>query len=181
MARLRKLDPSELNPKQKVLYDRIAGARGAVRGPFNAWLYSPDLCDRVEAFGKYVRFDSEIPMDLKELVVIIAARRWTSQYMWQSHTKVARKEGVSDAVIDAIAAHKRPDFPNEDQRIVYDFAHEMLETGTVGDKTWNDAIGLLGEQRTVELIALIGNFSMVAMALNAFQVDLPEGVAPELT
>ena len=62
MGRLKNLKPEHMTERQKELYDRIAAKRGAVRGPFNAWLYSPELCDRVEALGKFVRYDASFPM-----------------------------------------------------------------------------------------------------------------------
>lgn len=180
MGRLRQLDPAELSDRQRELYDRIAAKRGAVRGPFNAWLYSPELCDRVEALGKYVRYDANIPMLLKEIVVLLIARHFTAQYMWQAHAKIAAKEGVRQDVIDAIASRRMPDFSNDGERIVHDFATQMLRDYRVADATWADASALLGEAATVELTAFVGNFSMVALALNTFEVDLPEGVAPQL-
>jgi 4-carboxymuconolactone decarboxylase len=180
MGRLRQLDPAELTSQQRGLYDRIAAKRGAVRGPFNAWLYSPELCDRVESLGKYLRYDSAIPMLLREVVVLAVARHFTSQYMWQAHARIAVKEGVSQAVVDAIGKRQLPLFPAPEQKVVFDYAAELLRDHEVSDASWAAAVKLLGEVGTVELTAFIGNFSMVAMALNAFKVDLPKGVEPQL-
>ncbi len=180
MGRLPNLDPSQLSGYQKELYDRIAAQRGAVRGPFNAWLYSPHLCDRVEALGKYVRFDSDISMQLKEIAVLQIARHFTSQYMWQAHVRFALKHGVAQHVIDAIAGNREPAFDTPEEKTVYTYTKELLENHQVSDASWEALVALLDEPRVVEFTAFIGNFCMVALALNAFKVDLPEGEAPML-
>ncbi|HCE21786.1 MAG TPA: carboxymuconolactone decarboxylase, partial [Hyphomonas sp.] len=100
MGRLKNLKPEHMTERQKELYDRIAAKRGAVRGPFNAWLYSPELCDRVEALGKFVRYDASFPMIVREIVVLVIARHFKAQYMWQAHSRIAVKEGVAQAVVD---------------------------------------------------------------------------------
>lgn len=181
MSRLKNLDPSKISGLQKELYDRIAAKRGAVRGPFNAWLYSPELCDRVEALGKYVRFDSDISMLLKEVAVLVIARHFTSQYVWQAHVRFALKAGVSQPVIDAIAANENPDFPTADERTIYNFTMEMMKKHRVADATWAAMVEMLDEPRVVEFTAFVGNFSMVSMAVNVFDVDLPEGEKPQLS
>ncbi|MBL4811481.1 MAG: hypothetical protein JKX69_03785 [Rhodobacteraceae bacterium] len=181
MGRLKKLDPTKITGYQKELYDRIAAQRGAVRGPFNAWLYSPELCDKVEALGKYVRFDSDISMLLKEVAVLVIARNATSQYVWQAHERFALKHGVSQPVIDAIADNQDPDFPTKDERIIYTYTMELVKTFRVSDATWKAMVEMLDEPRVVEFTAFIGNFNMVCMAVNAFAVDLPAGQEPRLS
>jgi 4-carboxymuconolactone decarboxylase len=42
----------------------------------------------------------------------------------------------------------------------------------VSDDTFGQAMDILGEQGVVDLIGCLGNFSMLAMLLNTFQVDL---------
>ena len=181
MGRLKMRGRDELSAKEQQLYDRIAAQRGAVRGPFNAWLYSPDLCDKVEAFGKFVRFESDVPMNLKEVAVLVVAHKFRSNYVWQAHERFALKHGVSQEVIDSIRGGHLPNFPTVEERKVYNYALEMMTDHHVSDATWQAMVEMLGEKRLVEFTAFIGNFSMVCLAVNAFAVDMPEGVAPAFT
>lgn len=178
MGRLANLDPEMITGYQKELYDRIAAARGAVRGPFNAWLYSPELCDKVEALGKFVRFDSDIPMNLKEIAVLVVARNFRSNYVWQAHEKFALKHGVPQPVIDAIREGSTPVFATPEERIAFDYATQMMTDHRVKDETWAAFVASFDTQRVVEFTAFIGNFSMVSLAVNTFAVDLPNGVEP---
>lgn len=180
MGRLKNLTLEEMSDQQKALYERIAAKRGAVRGPFNAWLYSPELCDRVEALGKFVRYEASFPMIVREIVVLVIARHFTAQYMWQAHAKIAVKEGVPQAVVEAIENREEPQLSDDGERAGYAYARELLETHAVSAETFEAARAAFGETGVVELTAFIGNFTMVAMALNAFQVDLPDNAGPLL-
>ena len=65
--RFRVLAPDELDDAQKKSYDSIAsGPRGGVSGPFNALLRSPELADRAQALGEYLRFNTSLPARLNE-------------------------------------------------------------------------------------------------------------------
>ena len=69
--RLPKLTEDEFSPRQKEMSDRISGKRGGTRGPFLCWLHSPELCDKVEALGAFVRFESSLDLRLRELILLI--------------------------------------------------------------------------------------------------------------
>lgn len=176
--RLEIIEQDKMTAAQRELHARIAGARGAVRGPFNLWLYSPELCDKVEALGKFVRFDSSIPPKLRDITILVTARHWDSSYMWHSYSKRALDTGVTQDIITAIAERRTPDLTIGADRAVYGYAKELLDRHHVSDATFRSAVEAIGKATIVELTALIGNYSMVAMALNAFEVDMPEGAKP---
>lgn len=180
MGRIRNLTLEEMSGQQRALYERIAAKRGAVRGPFNAWLYSPELCDRVEALGRFVRYEASFPMIVREIVVLVIARHFKAQYVWQAHAKIAVKEGVPLGVVDAIGTNRLPPLTEPEGKAGYRYARELLENHEVSDETFEAARKAFGEKGVVELTAFIGNFAMVAMAVNAFKVDLPEGAGPLL-
>lgn len=180
MSRLPPLLRETMSDSQIELYDRIAGKRGAVRGPFNVWLYSPELCDKVEALGRFVRFECSVPEALRQLAVLVVARHWDAQYMWTSYAKRAAELGIPAEIIAAIAERRAPHFAAPQEKAVYDYARELLESHRVSDATYRAAVALLEPKGAVDLTALIGNYSMVAMVLNAFEIDLPAGVAPPL-
>jgi 4-carboxymuconolactone decarboxylase len=169
------LERDAMTPAQLELYDRIAGARGAVRGPFNLWLYSPELCDKVEALGRFVRFDSSVPPQLRDIAILVTARRWDSSYMWHSYSQRAAEGGVAEDVIAAIRDRRKPQFKSDKDQAVYAYATELLDRHKVSQATFDAAAAAVGKPGLVELTALIGNYSMVAMALSAFEVDMPVG------
>ncbi|HEY8046151.1 MAG TPA: carboxymuconolactone decarboxylase family protein [Streptosporangiaceae bacterium] len=161
-----------MSPRQQEISDRITSRRGGTRGPFLVWLRSPELCEKVEALGAYCRFESSLDLRLRELSLLIAARHWDAQYSWNAHVGKAADAGVSRESLQALAEHKDPGFTRRDEQAVYQLSTEILGAHFVSDATFTMALDELGEQGVVDLIGSLGNFSMLAMLLNTFQVDL---------
>ncbi len=176
--RLPTLSVDQFSARQKALYERIAGKRGAVRGPFQVWLHSPELCDRVEALGAYVRFDCSLSEKLREFSILITARHFDAQHSWNAHLEKAIAAGLPREVAQAVAEHGEPKFQAEDEKVFYEFCRELLETHFVSDATFAAALKIFGNQGVVDIIGCLGNFSMLAFCLNAFQVDLDPSKAP---
>jgi 4-carboxymuconolactone decarboxylase len=176
--RLQKLTEPEMTPQQRALSERIAGRRGGTRGPFLVWLRSPGLCDRVEALGSYVRFETELPLKYRELGLIMAARHWDAQYSWNAHAAKTIDAGIPREAVEAIAERREPEFTDERDAAFYRFCAELLETHFVTDETFERALELFGDEALVDVIGVLGNSSLLALCLNAFEVDLPEGAAP---
>ncbi|MFM9966788.1 MAG: carboxymuconolactone decarboxylase family protein [Burkholderiales bacterium] len=174
--RLPPLDKTKFTADQQRLWDRIAqGPRGGVRGPYHALLHSPNLCDGFEAVGRFLRYECAVPPRLRELAILVVARRWRAQYEWFAHAPIAAKEGVSAQVIDAIRLHKEPVFDKNDERVIFNFVHELMHSGFVGDAHYAAAQQLLGPTGMVDLVGFVGQYNSVALILNAFEIGLPEG------
>lgn len=165
----------ELTPRQAEISERIASRRGGTRGPFLIWLRSPELCERVEALGAYCRFESALPDRLRELALLIAARHFDAQYSWNAHADKAVAAGLSAASVQRLAERSDPDFGDPEAEIMYRFATEVLEKHFVSDETFAAGMEAFGEQGLVDLIGSLGNYSMLAMLLNTFEVDLQPG------
>jgi 4-carboxymuconolactone decarboxylase len=163
---------TDLSPRQQEISDRISARRGGTRGPFLVWLRSPELCERVESLGAYCRFESNLPDRIRELSLLIAARNLDAQYSWNAHIGKAIDFGVSKDALQALAENKTPEFSNADEQIAYQFSTEILKDHFVTDETFAAALDEFGEAGLVDLIGCLGNFSMLAMLLNTFQVDL---------
>lgn len=195
MSRLRSLNPDELTGEQRQLYDSIAGdarrnaARkskvtadnGALGGPFNALLYAPQVGDAVQRLGAALRFDSSLPGHLRELAILMVAKRWRANYEWYAHALIAAREGLDEALIAAIKAGdalEDAEEAGEDAKIVYRFVTELTGTRRVSEAAYARTKALLGEQGLVELIALVGYYSLISGLLNTFEVAVPDGETP---
>jgi len=117
--RLPVIKPDEMTGRQQEIAARIAGRRGAVRGPFQVWLNSPELCERVEALGAFVRWESALPPRLRELSLLIAARHVDAQYSWNAHVAKCVEEGIPQAAVDAIARNETPEFDDPEVRALH--------------------------------------------------------------
>src|SRR3978361_2543916 len=117
------LTAEEMTDEQRAVVDAIqSGPRYAgLRGPFNALLRAPALCDLVQRVGAYVRFGSSIPAPLNELAICMAGRKWGAQYEFYAHRRLGIDAGLNPAILDAVANGRRPTEMSDDEAIVYDF------------------------------------------------------------
>lgn len=180
-ARIPLPDPATMSPEQRAVYDTVvSGPRGAVIGPLRAALHSPELAERWQQLGAFLRYRTCLPPRLGELAILVTGRRWNAELEWVVHAAAARTAGLSPKVIDAIRDGRPPAFSDPDEADVYAFARELQLSGRVSDPVY-DAIRTRWKERgVVELTALIGYYTMVAMTLNAHRIPLPDGMAAEL-
>jgi 4-carboxymuconolactone decarboxylase len=126
------LEPERMSPEQKCAYDAIvSGPRGGARGPFNVLLRSPELADRVQRVGEYLRFKSSLPARLNEFAILINARFWESKYEWYAHRPLAVKGGLAESITDDLARNRRPARMKPDEELVYEFCTSLHRTHAV--------------------------------------------------
>ncbi len=176
--RLRQLAYEELAPEVRPLADDILKvSSAALGGPYNALLRSPDMARRCFELLDYLRFKTSVNKRLNEFAILIQARLSNAQYEWWAHEPIARRAGLSDAVMADLRACRRPARMQDDERLVYDFCIQLSLNHRVPDALWNEVVERMGEQVAVDLTALSGTYVMVSMLLNATQVGIPGGGA----
>ena len=181
-SRLQVKQPGELTPEQLEQYERVgrsrkAGADGQYGGPFDAWVRAPELGRQAMRLGNFLWEGTTVGRRLVELGILVTARFWESNVEWAAHSRLARQNGVSDEVIDAIFAGSRPTMAPADELIAYDVSLSLHERHDLPVDLYERAVAQFGEEGLVELVATIGFYTMVAMTLQAFEVTVPEGVA----
>lgn len=181
MPRLAPLDLDSMTPEQRRVADAIvAGPRGGIRGPFEAWLRSPGLCDPAQQLGEYCRFSTSLPNDLSEMAILLAGKHWRAQYEFWAHSRLALQAGLPDETVEAIRTGVAPAFRDERERALYELVTELFANRRVSDETYARAVAALGERGVVDVVGIIGYYSLVSMTLNVFEVALPDGVEPPL-
>lgn len=179
--RLTAPDPASYSPRQQEIHDAIAsGPRGSVRGPLAIWLHRPELAARAQELGRYCRYDSSLPPRLSELAILTMARHWGAEYEWAAHKPEALKAGLSPEVVEAIRTHATPPYADDAERVVHAVARVVLETRQVPDALYAEAVATLGEGQVVDLVGVLGYYSLISMTLNVFCIPQPDGCAPEL-
>src|SRR5262245_22698133 len=117
-----------------------AGPRGEVKGPFVAFLRSPELLRRVQKVGEYLRFMCPIDKRLGEFAAIIGARAWSQQFEWWAHYRQALEAGLKREIADAVAEGRRPAGMAEDEELVYDTLTEVINTKGLSGKDYARAV-----------------------------------------
>lgn len=179
--RFPKLTPEQMTPAQREVAAEIsAGPRGEVRGPFLALLHNPELARRLQRLGEHLRWEGKLPPRLKELAVLVTARRWTCQHEWVMHSKLALAGGVTRETVDAIAANVEPKGLSAEEKAVYDFCREVHASGRAADASFAAIEKRFGLDGALELIALNGYYTLMAMVLNTAGLPLPGNAEPPL-
>ncbi|HWM05155.1 MAG TPA: carboxymuconolactone decarboxylase family protein [Actinophytocola sp.] len=173
--RLPPVDPDRLTEEQQRVYRTIAGSRGRVAGPFTALLVSPELADRVQHLGAFIRYDSSLEPRLSELAILVIARAVDSAFEWTAHEPHALRAGVRPEVIEAIRADRRPDGLAADAAAVHDYTRELV-AGDVTDATYDTARDTIGTVGVVELTVLIGYYRLLATTLRAHRLEPTDGL-----
>ncbi len=179
--RFKPLTWETLSPAQlKMVESVMSGKRGAMQGPYNVLLRSPELGNLAQQFGAHTRFNSSLPLALNELAILLVARFWTCQFVWWAHRRIAREAGLDEALIQAIAIGQSPQGLPADVAGVYGFCNQLLQTRAVSDATYAAAVQLFGEAGVVDLMGTMSYYTLVSMSLNVDQYPLPAGETPEL-
>jgi len=173
------LDENKLTAEQQIVFDRIrSGPRGLVEGPLRVWLNSPALAEHAQALGAFCRYGTRLPPRLSELAILIVGAHWRSGFEWHVHAPIAAREGVSAKVIEAIRAAETPEFERDDERIIFNFCSELVATKQASDASYEAVSELLGVEGVVELVGILGYYTLISMTINAFRVPVPNG-SPE--
>jgi 4-carboxymuconolactone decarboxylase len=183
--RLRPLGRRDLTPAQAEVWSAVVnGRRGngqdpdSLSGPFDAWLRRPEAGHPAAVLGEKLRFESSLPPDVLEFAVVTVGARWQSQFEFWAHARLALKRGIDPAVVDALANGREPVLGNPVHRAVYDFVTALLGDGHVAEDVYQSAAAALSEAQVVELVMLVGYYTLVSFTLNVFAVQLPDGVEP---
>jgi len=181
MPRIKLPAPEEMNEAQRRVYDEaVAGRRGRAPLPMLAWLASPEFARRAQKLGEFVRYETTLPPRLSELAILVVARFWTSHYEWVAHKQEALKAGLDESLIADIAGRRPPRFANRDEQIVYDFCVRMNETHSMPGDMYRETVKTIGEKGVVELVGILGYYTLISMTINAFEIGVPEESEREL-
>ena len=139
---------------------------------------APEICEHAAKLGEHLRWGTSLPDRLSELAIIATARFWRAQYEWYAHAPLAEKAGVPAAAVEAIRRGETPSFEEKEEALVYRICSELFKTQRLSGASFNEATTTLGETGLVEIIAIIGYYTLIGNTLNVFQVAVPEGTAP---
>ncbi len=176
MVRVPELDLATLTPEQKRVRGEIGSSHGGVLDQlFSVWLRNPGLADKANQLRTELRQHGKLDQRLVELVILAISRHWSAQYAWAAHEQPALDVGIDRDVIEAIRDFREPTFDREDERVTFDVVSELNQTHAIADETYEGALALFGLDLMIELVAVVGFYTMVAMTLQAFDAPVQDG------
>ena len=174
--RFKDLEPSELSETQRrIIADISDGPRGKnhpgrdlsrPKGLFSVMIRAPGLADPAQKVGAYLRYGSSLNARISEFAIIITARYWNSEPVWNSHCPLALKAGLAQQTAEALSRGQQPAGMLKDEAVAYRYCRELHETKAVSDETFNIAWGEFGEQGVVDLTGVAGYYTLASMLQN---------------
>lgn len=179
MARIKPITREEATPDQQRVGDVIYGSRNEeYGGPSAILLHIPELAERFDHLRNYLVREQQLPRPMVHLAALMAARFWAAEYAWWKRVPMCLEVGIPQEVIDAVLEHRRPEFADHDLEAVYDYLTELLENRRVSDRAHQRLQGIIGDESMIELVLVLGFYSMLGLVCDAFEPDFPPGVTP---
>jgi 4-carboxymuconolactone decarboxylase len=177
-ARLAQLKEEDLNPAQQALLESLrAGPRGkslTLRGPFAAWMHAPEFGQLAQALGAHARYKTALEPRLSEFAILCTARFWKAQYEWFAHAPMALKAGVKPKAVEDLRKGRAPTSAPKDERAIYAFVQELYKNRRVSNPTYKRVRAFLSDAAMVELVGILGYYTLISMTLNVFHMLPPE-------
>jgi 4-carboxymuconolactone decarboxylase len=178
-------DWDKLTPQQKKYVESIlSGPRGDITGPLGVMMVSPELGDLSQKAIAYSRFAgregfSSVPPKLNELAILVVAKHWSAEYVWNAHHTAAVRLGIPAEVVEAIRTGQRPAAMERDVETVYNFATDFIGKRQVSDTLLQAARNVLGGDRgVVDLVGTMGLYQISSMMVALDQTPLPPSTKP---
>ena len=175
MARLPAATKDSIPSNQQGAFDEIVQNLGGVPpyGPGSVMIHVPEASRRATALNQYLRNDSSLPKKILELAMLVTAREMDCQHIWNAHAASGRREGLSDALVDALRDKQPLPALAADEAAVLNLGMEFFQTHRVSQARFQAALDQFGRQGFAELTALMGYYAMLSFNANAVELDLP--------
>lgn len=187
-GRLPLADPAALSSVQRKLFDKLKetwvvyanqlGVQattedGRLIGPFNFFLLHPQVAEKLSDFQVAEATYTTLSQRTREVVIITVGAVWGAEYELYAQTFVARKAGLSD---DAVAALANGDIPEElgnQEKIAARLTRALLTHHRVDDQLYREAEQAFGKTGLFDITALTGLYLTVCTGLTLFEVPAP--------
>jgi len=171
MARLALItSKDQVAAKDHAVVDSIVKSRGALHGPFTVFLHCPELAGRLAHLGAFVRFEGSLDKRVRVLAAMTVARELDAVYVWCAQTAGARRLDVPESTIAAVREKHSRGIPPEDAQIV-EFTRQLIRKHRVDDASVKALQARFGNEGFIELTGVIGYYSMLAMTVNACELE----------
>jgi 4-carboxymuconolactone decarboxylase len=183
MPRIPLPDLERLTPEAQVVVDSILkgyGRNGRLPGPYQLTLANPEFTNIWQQMGGLLRYRNSLPLRLSELAILITARIWNCRYEWFAHAPIGLQEGLEAETVEEIRWGREPKFKQIDEYLIFKYTTQLQERKKVSDQVHEDTLQSFGLKGIVDLTALVGYYTMVAMALNAHEFLPPTDVLHSL-
>ena len=173
--RVAPLSRDQLSDDQTEVLSRF-GDFDALQNVFKTLARHAKLLKRWLPFANHVLFKSTLAPRDREILILRTAWLCRAEYEWGHHRVIAAREGLDPAEIERLA--DGPDAPGwsaTDVALIR-AADELHRDHRLSDAAWTALAAHFATDQILDVIFTVGNYTMLAMALNSCGVQLDHGL-----
>ena len=153
---------------------RIRARRGGALRPLDAMLlHSPPVADGWNELMGAIRGRTDVPADLRELVILRVAVLNDAPYEWDSHLRPARQAGLDDSHLAAIRADEPGEPLSALQRLAITCTDVMTRDARLPEKLFAQLREHFPDRQVFELLATVAAYNMVSRLVAALEITSP--------
>ncbi|HLG71894.1 MAG TPA: hypothetical protein VK009_15865 [Chloroflexota bacterium] len=172
-SRILDIPEDQWSSEQKEAIEALVQGRGRLLTPYRVWIHSPFVAQAMERLGTFLNKKSSLSEREVELGIVLTAKHWAGEYVFEVHVKTCLSLGYPQAVMDAIRNGQTPPFDNPRERSIYELSQVAQQPGPGSEQVFDSAVANLGRNGLAEALALFGYYSAVAIAMKLHRVPVP--------
>ena len=175
-----RIPPLADDDRDDSLRDLLSALRPSPDGPelniFSTLARHPELFKAWLPFGGYLLVNGELPARDREVLTLRTALNCRSDYEWGQHIPIALTAGLTEDEIAQVAAG--PDVPawTPFDAALLRAADELHADSCISETTWKVLTSRYDDRQVIEVCMLVGQYHLVAYALNSLGVQREPGV-----
>ena len=172
-VRLPPLDPDQYNDEQA----ELAGGRGSARGKLSIvrlLVQNPPLYREYFHFAMHLISANSLSTRDREIVILHTSATCRGKYDVAQHRVIAQRAGLS--VADIESAIKDGAELSEFERTLLRAVEELVKDHRISDATYAMLAARYTPQQLLDLVFTVGNYSLMCMATNTFDVQVEPDV-----
>lgn len=160
-------------PRAEATPFRCKSSEGQYIGPFNPFLYSPDVSTAFIEFQKAEANASSLSARMREVVILSVGSVWQAEYEIYAHSAAAAKAGFTTEEVADLAAGRSCATLSAGESLAQAAAIQLTRDRRIDGALYEKARAAISERGLVDLVTLTGCYHLVCALLNAFEIPAP--------
>jgi len=153
------------------LYGRIGRLGRPVLNLYRVLAHQPAALEAFLGMSAYVRSSSTLEPQLRELIILATADELGQEYELVQHTEIARRVGVPQHKIDAVATRSLAAL-DESERSAVEYAREVARSREVSDAAFESLRSHFSDQSIIDIVVTAAWYHLCAAILGPLEVEL---------
>jgi alkylhydroperoxidase family enzyme len=150
--------------------------QGRLLNIFTTLARHPRLFKRWMTFGGQLLFKTSLPLRDRELLILRVSWLTRGEYEWGQHTLIARQVGLTDEEINRVRSGPGAHGWSVFDSTLLQAVDELHSNTLVSESTWQFLSRRFDEQQLIEILFIVGHYTLLAMVLNSLGVQLEDDI-----